>query len=1739
MTETTSDSIEIAENKSINNNFKQLLPDLILIILLIVGASYRLVGLTWDADQHVHPDELFLTNVESAIQPVESFQEYWDTEVSTLNPHNVGHAFFVYGTLPIFLVRYVAEMVGQTAYGEIVLVGRQISALFDLGVVLLVYLAATRLYNKRVGLLAATFSTFTVLQIQASHFFTVDTAMNFFTFLCIYIAILIITGGDEEKPFNLSTFIWFGVALGLAVSSKVQTGVVAAMLPLAVFLRIYKLERSERNSHAWTAVSYTITAAFSSLIIFRIFQPYAFTGPGFFGIKPNEKWIGNLKYLISQASGDVDWPPSTQWARRPIWFSAQNLVLWGLGLPMGIAAWAGFIWVGWRMIQKEWQQHLILWSWTAFYFTWQSLAFNPTMRYQMPIYPALAIFAGWFVIRIWDVAKANQSWKPWLQKTLRVVAALVGMVSVVGTILYATAFIEIYKQPHSRVAISEWIYQNIPGPLTIEYKNDQGGFTQPIPYSYGYLITPESAYQGGFTAKASGTVDHILVHSISIPKEQSKLSVTILDAEALDIPLGVIVADIDFSADPVVEQYLTFSSTVPIAFEPDKQYIFRFEPTPGQDPVMLKAVELHMFSGENLVTLELNVATLMVSVESPFEASFSPDIPSVMTEISAMVAPVSVDQPEIYNLSLVIGEKPDFLIPLAVAELSVDLQEGPAIDQIFFFGHEVNFEEGQTYYFKIETDTTNAEVLIRGSALAVETTWDLGLPLRIGYDGYGGIYPRGLDFDMYADDTSDKLDKFLTILEDAEYITISSSRQYASTTRIPERYPLVAEYYRQLMGCPAAETVEYCYTVAEVGNYSGSLGFDLIKIEVTNPTIFGIEINDQFSEEAFTVYDHTKTFIFKKSANYDQAEVTNILSAVDLSNVIRLTPKQASSYDGPSPDLLLQEEAFEQQQSEGTWAELFDPQSWVNRSQFVTVIVWYLALMILGLATYPILRVLMPGLLDRGYPLARIAGLLILAYFSWVGGSIGLGYTRTIIGIIYLVIVFAGIFFAYIQRDALRKEIKERWAYFLTIEFFFLIFFFFSLLVRFGNPDLWHPYKGGEKPMDFAYFNAILKSSSFPPYDPWFAGGYINYYYFGFVFVGSLVKLLGIVPAVAYNLIIPTLFAMLSMGAFSISWNLYTAGREKLKNFVHSSRAMLVGLAGALGTAVIGNLGTLTMIFRGYQKVGALGLYDQEAIVLTKWFWAIKGFFQVIAGQALPYGIGDWYWLPSRAIPAPQDVEPITEFPWFTFIYGDLHAHMMALPITILALAWILSVFFGGLHRKKIPTWQVIASLFMGGLVIGALRPTNTWDLPTYLALGVVALIYAGWRHLDTSSWRWKKIVHKDILKMAWILLSVLVLIALTFSLYLPFSESYAQAYSEVNVWTGTHTPSNSYWIHWGIFLFILITWLIWETRQWMAQTPLSALRKLEPYNLLILTVLISLFFAMAFLHFKYDVRIYWIALPLALWSAVMLLRPGLKENKKAVFFLLGTSFFLTLMVEVIVLAGDIGRMNTVFKFYLQVWVLFAVSSAAALGWIFDEIKEWKSVPKVIWQFVLVLILGLGFLYPLLATAAKIKDRFSLEAPYTLDGMAYMDDASYYDQGTEFDLSQDYRAIQWIQQNVVGTPVIVEGNTPIYRWGARYSIYTGLPTVLGWDWHQIQQRASGPAQAVNERLLDVTSFYNTEDIAESLMFLDRYDVSYIMLGQLEKAYYPGLGLEKFEQYDGEFWDEVYRDGDTVIYQVRD
>ncbi len=429
---------------------------LILIAILAVAGYLRLTGINWDADQHLHPDERFLTGVEASLSSVDSWEEYFDTENSTLNPNNLGHHFFVYGTFPIFIVRYAAEWIGQTGYDQIQLIGRALSALADLGVVIFVYAIASLLFNRRAALLASAFSALTVVQIQQSHYLTVDNFTNLFIYMAIYFALRIavrkkkdpVEGRNDIASWEFDPFdyIFFGIALGFAVSSKVSSAPLALILPLAVGIALMRKKPEERIKVLGKAALYVFIAGFTSLLIFRIFQPYAFSGPGFFNVGLNPKWVETMRQLSGQISGDVDWPPSMQWARRPIWFAFKNMTLWGMGLPLALVAWSSFAWMGWKLHKSGWlKPELIVWGWGLIYLLWQSLAFNPTMRYLLPVYPALAVFSGIALVRLWDWGgEKRKKNDPRVKRWARIISLTFASGALLASLIWAFAFVQIY-----------------------------------------------------------------------------------------------------------------------------------------------------------------------------------------------------------------------------------------------------------------------------------------------------------------------------------------------------------------------------------------------------------------------------------------------------------------------------------------------------------------------------------------------------------------------------------------------------------------------------------------------------------------------------------------------------------------------------------------------------------------------------------------------------------------------------------------------------------------------------------------------------------------------------------------------------------------------------------------------------------------------------------------------------------------------------------------------------------------------------------------------------------------------------------------------------------------------------------------------------------------------------------------------------------------------------------------------
>jgi len=1072
---------------------REVVTGLILLAVMALAAYLRYVGVNWDENSHNHPDERFLTMLEGAIRPPESISEYFQTDTSPLNPHNVGYTHFVYGTLPIFLVRYMAEELGKLGYGEVHLLGRTLAATFDLITVFLVYLIGSLLYRRRVGLLAAAFAATSVLLIQQSHFFVVDSYANTFIMGGIYFAVRVLDSG------RLREYIFFGLALGMAVASKISAFPLAGVVVIAVGLRVWQRPQEERSSALWVETRGLMLAAFISLLTFRILQPYAFTGNSFFDVRLNLEWLDDLREQSAQSSGAADSPPAWQWAdRTPVLFSLKNMVLWGLGPLLGITAWISWGWALVRMLKGQLKRHSILVVWTGAFFLWQSVSFTAAMRYQLPVYPPLAILAAWGLWEAWRLADSA----PKRRKLWRAIAAATGAAVLLTTTLWAFAFTSIYTRPLTRVDASRWIYKNVPGVVNLVVQTAEGTLLEPVPLPVEFTLSGGTNYQTSAVSHVDGVVTGFLiphVSEISDAPDETWLRVT-LSSGGPDLPFAV-------AAE--------YQGNLPAQGD----------------------------------------ASLELSLETSF--------------------------------AVVSGER-----------YSVDLEF-----------------------------LSSGVLTMRGSIIVVETSWDDAMPMRFDdRDGYGSYY-TGRNLELYwpddqdhnGDGYADKLERIAMALDEGDYLSISSNRQYGSIARITARFPLTAAYYRALLGCEPPEEIWRCAARAEVGEMQGELGYELVAVFRSNPQLGPFEINDQGAEEAFTVYDHPQVLIFSKQADFSAKHVFDTLSQVSVESVVNMVPRDA---DASQSDLLLPPERLAEQRAGGTWSELYPAESLINRSPLIAVLVWYLLIGVIGILVFPLVRVAFGGLRDGGYPLSRLVGLLLVAWGTWMLGSFRVPFVTGTVWLVLLALALVNALIAWRDRQELLTFLRTKWKEIVWTEVLFLVFFLLMLVIRLFNPDLWHAARGGEKPMDFAYLNAVLKSTSFPPYDPWFSGGYINYYYFGFVLVGIPIKLLSIVPAVAYNLILPTLFSLLALAAYCVASNL-TARFSSRKANSWLSWPRVAGIAAALGLVLLGNMGSLSLIIEGLKQMGGMAAGESSGL-FAGIAAALRGLGSLITLQdTLPIGMGN------------------------------------------------------------------------------------------------------------------------------------------------------------------------------------------------------------------------------------------------------------------------------------------------------------------------------------------------------------------------------------------------------------------------------------------------------------------------------------------------------------------------------------
>lgn len=1020
--------------------------------------------------------------------------------------------------------------------------------------------------------------------------------------------------------------------------------------------------------------------------------------------------------------------------------------------------------------------------------------------------------------------------------------------------------------------------------------------------------------------------------------------------------------------------------------------------------------------------------------------------------------------------------------------------------------------------------------------------WDDALPLDLSALPNRPVprtYER-VELPLWDPDTPEKLETLVAELSTADYIVLSSNRLYAPMQRLRERYPMASQYYRLL--------------------FDGGLGYQLVREFTAYPRALGVTVRDDAADESFTVYDHPRVLVFENTARLkpellrarlgrylapEATERTGLEVSAGFSGP-RAQPAEASSPEGylnsgrlrpttpgrapglarprpqaPAPDApltLAQPVDALPVVADFRWNRL------ASASAPAAVGLWWLVSSLFGWLAWPLLFPLLGGLRDRGYGLARAAGWLLVGWAHWLGVSLGLWQNRLgAIAALTGALAAAGLAAGWAQRGRLTTFWAERRRLLLGEEAVFAGAFLAFVGVRLLNPDLWQPWNGGEKFMEFAFLNAILRSPSFPPYDPYFAGGILNYYYFGLYLVTLPIKLTGITSDVAFNLAVPGLFALTAVGVFSVAFT----------------------LAGGEGSREGGEEGPL----RGRRWAGAGGALVAVAMALlmgnlSGFNWLVQSLGQWVRGSAAP---GFDYWGASRVIPA-----TINEFPLWTFTFADLHPHLIAMPFGMLvvglALGWVRRGEGEEEGEQDSRVFVCLARLaFLAG-ALGALGAINTWDLPTYALLVVGAFVLAGWR----SRRRWA---------FATVPLAAGATLALAVAAYLPFYAYYqAQVGGQTGPllarylgWVRASSPLKPWLSIWGLFLFLALSYVLAEL--WPggrraapadpAGLPADRKRLIAGLALVgVLTLLAGMGRPTAALT----------ALPLCLALPLVLRRCAPAEDAFAAWLLV-MGLAIVAGTELVYLrdfleGGDWYRMNTLFKFSVPAWLLLSLGSGMALAKLWPRARRaaaWAGLP---WQAATAALLAVSFIFLAVGVRTRVDDRFPGARPAlgTLDATAYMTVGRYTwpSSGSVIELAGEREAIRWLLEHVSGSPVIaeapagsyeVQGATVGYDYyragGLRVASLTGFPTFVGP--HQYEQR---PGDQVGPRTDLGQEFFRTTDIARARELVRDLRVGYVYLGRLERILFNEESLRKFEVM-AELGDlEVaFRSEQVTIYHV--
>ncbi len=710
----------------------------------------------------------------------------------------------------------------------------------------------------------------------------------------------------------------------------------------------------------------------------------------------------------------------------------------------------------------------------------------------------------------------------------------------------------------------------------------------------------------------------------------------------------------------------------------------------------------------------------------------------------------------------------------------------------------------------------------------------------------------------------------------------------------------------------------------------------------------------------------------------------------------------------------------------------------------LAILSWWLTLLALGVTFVPTASLLFAGFHDKGWIFSKVLGIAFAGWLMWLLSSMRfMKFTETncLITVIVCFVINLAVLFV---TAAIRSK-KESKKYFkcvgeilpsdfgtissmLAAEAIFSALFIMWVYLKCFNPKAY----GTEKFMDYGFMAAILRSDYMPPNDPWLAGHTINYYYVGQYLASYVTRLSRVSCADGYNLMLMTIASMGFALPYTIAHNIaeaFTASFDKMSVFTKKAFTRISGVLAGLCVAFISNL--------HYMFYALIIPHVRDLLSIT-------GAFEEL-GYTFPA-----YYFPNstRYIgynPVTND-KTIHEFPSYSFVLGDLHAHVVNI-IFVLAVTGMLFAFLK--RRKKARFFEPV--IFVIGFFIGLFHMTNFWDYPIYFVVSGAVILFSNARLCDFK----KK-------TFAYTLVHAVTVVGIAKLTALPFTLKFNQISSSVRI-AENHTPLYQYAILWALPIAVTLVFLV------------TCIKNLKLKGV-----------------FKDEST--------GAKNPLFKLIGGLNASDLFVITIGLCAIGLIILPEIIyvkdIYSGAYKRANTMFKLTYQAFILFGiVMGYAVTRWLF--FAKTKARRRFAVVALILILISCGYFFNASKAWFVYNDPSNFKG---LDATAFLEEEHPEDSGV----------IDYINKNIEGSPTILEANGASYTYYERISAMTGCPTVLGWKTHEWLWQSNGSddyPEICTEREYDVERIYTSDDEFEVRALIDKYRIDYIYVGRLEKEKY--------------------------------